>query len=146
MMQTRGRVETIADGIAAVRVEAISACGSCRSKAGCATGAAASSTRLVQVDATAAMHTGDEITLQMESGTVAGGALFGYLMPALAVLLGAIAGSVLYGSDSAAALGAGAGLVIAIIALRLGSRLLFRRTVRPSVCHPAHDSFSGDSA
>jgi sigma-E factor negative regulatory protein RseC len=134
MMETRGRIAAIANGIAEVRIAAISACGSCRSQQSCGTAAAAANTQIVRVDATPGMHTGDEISLQMEAATVAGGALLGYLMPAVSVIGGAIAGSVWFGSDVAAAVGAGLGLSLGLLALRFSNRHIFRNGLHPAVC------------
>jgi sigma-E factor negative regulatory protein RseC len=145
MISSRGRIVAIADGMAEVRVAAISACGSCRSKESCGTAAAAANTQIVRIDATPGMHAGDEISLQMEAATVAGGALLGYLMPALSVIGGAIAGSVWFGSDAAAALGAGIGLSVGLLALRFSTRRLFSNGLHPIVCGSDTNSFKGDS-
>ncbi len=141
MMETRGRIVAIADGMADVRIAAISACGSCRSQESCGT-AAAANTQIVRVDATPGMHSGDEISLQMEAATVAGGALLGYLMPALSVIGGAIAGSEWFGSDAAAALGAGIGLTLGLLALRFSNRHVFRNGLHPAVCGSSSASHS----
>jgi sigma-E factor negative regulatory protein RseC len=134
MISSRGRIVAIADGMAEVQVAAISACGSCRSKETCGTAAATANTQIVRIDATTGMHAGDEISLQMEAATVAGGALLGYLMPVLSLLGGAIAGSVWFGGDVAAALGAGIGLTLGLLALRLSNRHIFRNGLHPAVC------------
>jgi sigma-E factor negative regulatory protein RseC len=144
MMETRGRIVAIANGMADVRIAAISACGSCRSKESCGTAATASNAQIVRVDATPGMHTGDEISLQMEASTVAGGALLGYLMPALSVIGGAIAGSEWFGSDAAAAIGAGIGLSVGLLTLRLSNRHIFRNGLSPAVCGTNANSLTGD--
>lgn len=141
MMETRGRIVAVADGLAEVQIAAVSACGSCRSKSLC--GTAAGDGRVLRVAATAAMRPGDEVTLQVAAGTVASGALLGYLMPALAVLAGAVAGAQLFGSDAAAAAGAGIGLALGLAALRLSSRLILRERLHPAACRSAPDSFTG---
>jgi sigma-E factor negative regulatory protein RseC len=147
MIESRGRIVAIANGIAEVRVAAISACGSCRSKESCGTAAAASNTQIVRIDATPGMHAGDEISLQMEAATVAGGALLGYLMPALSLLGGAVSGSIWFGSDVAAAIGAGIGLTLGLLALRFSNRHIFRNGMSPAVCGTSSattNSLTGD--
>jgi sigma-E factor negative regulatory protein RseC len=144
MMATRGHIVTIANGMAEVRIAAISACGSCRSQESCGTAAAAANTQIVRVDATPGMHAGDEISLQMEAATVAGGALLGYLMPALSVVGGAIGGAVWFGSDAAAALGAGIGLALGLLTLRFTNRHIFRHGLHPAVCATNLNSLTGD--
>lgn len=143
MMEARGRIVAVADGLAEVQVAAVSACGSCRSKSLCGSAGAAGDGRVLRLAATAAMRPGDEVTLRMAAGAVVSGALLGYLMPALAVLAGAVAGAQLFGSDAAAAAGAGIGLALGLAALRLSSRTILRGRLHPAACRSAPDSSTG---
>ncbi len=137
MIETRGRILSIADGMAEVRIAAVSACGSCRSRSSCGTG----DSRVVRVEAGAAMHEGDEVALQLEESALVSGALLGYLMPALTLLGGALLATAFHGSDAAAAIGAGAGLAAGLIGLRFaagGKR-------QPAACHPLPRPSQGDT-
>jgi sigma-E factor negative regulatory protein RseC len=70
---------------------------------------------------------GDRVMLTVPAGAVLKAAALSYLIPVLAALAGAAAGNAWYG-DPGALLGAGLGLVVGMILLRLaGGRLQQRR-------------------
>src|SRR5690606_7499437 len=62
---------------------------------------------------------GDEVVLRMADGSALRGALAGYGLGAVLVLLGAMAGLAVGGGDGAAVLGAVAGLIMAFVLNRV---------------------------
>ncbi len=126
MLTTRGRVVSISKGSALVRLPAPAGCGHCGSKGACGGG----KERHVRVSAEG-LHAGDEVTLSTAEGTLSRGVLTAYLMPAVTLIAGTIAGHLTYGSDEAAVAGMGLGLVVGLLLMRL-----FGRHVPDTTCTP----------
>ncbi|MDP1536366.1 MAG: SoxR reducing system RseC family protein [Burkholderiales bacterium] len=116
MIQRSGRILSIAGGLATIRVETPSACGACGSRGACGTASAA--TVYLPVHATA--RPGDAVTLALAEGLLVRGALRVYLLPAVAMLLGAAFMSAW--GDLAAVGGALSGLGLSLIAMRMITR------------------------
>jgi len=117
MITTRGRVISIADGLALVRLPAPEGCGKCGSKGSCG-GAQERTLRLPA----GALHAGDEVTVSTTAGALSRGVFLAYVLPALSFIAGAVAGQMLYGTDEAAVSGASLGLLGGLLALRLFGR------------------------
>jgi positive regulator of sigma E activity len=109
-----GRILAIHDGRAIIRVELPAGCTSCGSRGTCASGRADSAT--VSLPVTASALPGAAVTLAIDDGSLARGALLAYLLPAVSTLAGAVA--LASGGDLAAIGGAAAGLALGLIALR----------------------------
>ncbi|MFC5301593.1 SoxR reducing system RseC family protein [Azospira restricta] len=118
--EVRGVVRRIAGGRALVAV-AETACGGCTHAGGCAAGrlAAARGPRLLTLPADAALAVGDAVCIRQCERGLALSAVLGYLVPALAMPLGAWGGAAFAGSDAGAAAGAAGGFVAALAAARL---------------------------
>jgi len=122
-----GVVQWVAGGRASVAV-ATGGCSSCGKQSACGVGklAAGRPTTLIEIDTAdhPGLRPGQQVSLELAADKVALGALLGYLLPALTLVLGAVIGQGANGSDVAAALGAGAGLALGILATRLLKPLL----------------------
>lgn len=111
MIERRGHIVSVADGIATVRVEPPSACASCGSRGACGGGA-----RMLELPAPPTARPGETVTLALPEADFLRGALLAYGLPAVATLTGAI---LLSGAgDLAAVAGALCGLGLGLIGLR----------------------------
>lgn len=119
---------------ALVRLENASACGSCGSRGSC--GSAGRAQQVIRLPLRAGTRIGDRVTLAAPSSSVALAALAGYLLPAACLLAGAVAGAVRYDSDGAAVTGAGLGLFVGLLLVRLIARFKFRRGIEAAACGP----------
>jgi sigma-E factor negative regulatory protein RseC len=117
MIVTRGRVVSIRAEEALVSLPAPEGCGKCGSRGGCA----GARERIIHLPAEG-LHAGDEVTLTTSEGALHRGVLTAYVMPAVAIIVGAVAGQILYGTDEAAVAGAGLGLAAGLVLLRLLGR------------------------
>lgn len=116
-----GRILSIRDGMAAVRVDLPSACSACGSRGGCAGGRPA----MVTVPAPDSLRVGDAVALTVDASALVGHSLIAYLMPAVATVAGALA--LASAGDAAAGAGALSGLGLALLALRVMSRRRMQR-------------------
>lgn len=128
MITARGRVISIAEGSALVRLPAPEGCGKCGSRGSCG-GAQERTLRLPA----AGLAAGDEVALATTAGALSRGIALAYLMPSALFIGGAVAGQILYGSDAAAVSGAALGLAAGLLLLRL----LGRRNCTPEF-HSLH--------
>ncbi|MEW6163816.1 MAG: SoxR reducing system RseC family protein [Pseudomonadota bacterium] len=110
MTQRSGHIVAIHGGIATVRVAAPSACASCGSRGACG------GERTIELPAPAGVRPGAAVTLAVPDADLLRGALLAYLLPAGAMLAGALA--LADAGDLAAAAGALCGLGLGLIALR----------------------------
>lgn len=124
MIEHWGMVKRVDDGRATVVVETTS-CGVCGHGGHCGIGRAAGGNQAALLDLPAAsgLRAGDFVNVGLPESGLSLTAMFGYMFPALATLVGALIGLSAGGSDAATALGAAAGfagsLVVARIALAL---------------------------
>lgn len=140
MVETRGRVIALHDGLADVRVAAASACASCRTRNVCGSG----HERSLQIPAPAHAVVGDTVSLQLPQDSFSLGMLIGYLLPAVTLLLGAALLS--SGGDAFAALGAGLGLALGLALARLlHRRLLGDRLQAVATLTCSSHPFPGDT-
>lgn len=115
MIQRPARIVAIHAGRMEVAWDPASACGSCGSKKACHGNQAE---QRLQLPAQAGLAAGDEILLGIEARALNLAALLAWLLPASALLLGAMLGQTLAGSDLAAILGAGGGLGAGLLLAR----------------------------
>ena len=115
MIQRPARIVAIHADRMEVAWDPASACGSCGSKEACHGNQAE---QRLQLPAQAGLAAGDEILLGIEARALNLAALLAWLLPASALLLGAMLGQTLAGSDLAAILGAGGGLGAGLLLAR----------------------------
>ncbi|MEF8701584.1 MAG: SoxR reducing system RseC family protein [Candidatus Accumulibacter sp. UW26] len=124
-LEARGRVVEVRDGVAEVRLPVASGCQSCRAQAVCGSGREKS----VHVAAASGLAVGDNVSLQVGETSFSLGAVIGYLLPALTLLLGAALFS--FAGDAAAVLGATIGLVSGILLVRFLDRRFLADRLQP---------------
>ncbi len=114
MIQRPARIIAIHAGHMDVAYDVASACGQCGSKKACH---GSNPEHTLQLPVQAGLAAGDEILLGIESHSLNLAALLAWLLPALTLMLGAVSGQALFGTDLAAiasaALGLAAGLMLA---------------------------------
>jgi len=137
VVESRGEVIAITNGIAEIRT-VNNACGGCKR---CGQGAE-ENIRTFRHDA-AGLQVGQSITLSLAESSLVAGAGLAYLLPALSMLAGAIAGTTIgeaYAiADAASALGAGVGLVAGLALTRLLSKSRLTRFMVPQLRCSAAD-------
>jgi len=122
MMEVAGRVVRAAKGLVWVRATEKGGCGRCDEPGGC--GAAKITEVFGKKDSVFILANrigaleGDEVRLQVEDGAPLKAALLSYGLGILLLLLGAASVSLLFPGDLGAALGALAGLIVAMAANR----------------------------
>lgn len=105
-------------------------CASCGQKKSCGVGQLAGTrpSTLIELPASEGLQAGDPVTLSLDAATIHRAALLGYLLPAILLMAGTVAGDVLaepgLSADLGAALGALAGGGIGLLLARLGARRL----------------------
>jgi sigma-E factor negative regulatory protein RseC len=127
MIERSGTILSVQDGMATIRVETPSACAGCGSR-----GACGGKDTMVRLPVAATLHAGDRVTLSMAESALTRGALRAYLLPALAVLLGAVLLAPF--GDAAAAGGALVGLGFGLFVQRILAR---RAACAPPAVTPA---------
>ena len=107
LIEHRGIVQRVENGKAIVAMET-AGCSSCSQSSGCGIGKMASgrSATLLTLPASAGIKAGDQVSIALPENRLTLTALFGYLFPAIAMLLGAWLGASQDGSDGATAIGA----------------------------------------
>lgn len=128
-----GVIQHIEGTRAIVAVSVASGCGTCAKRGGCGIGAGTRGDKsaLVDVEASPGLRPGDTVTVCVDDAGLLPAALLGYLLPAVALIAGAVAGHASDGSDGTAAIGALAGLAVGLALPRVLLRHLPR--LRPSV-------------
>ena len=129
-----GEVIRVARGVAQIRLEANAGCAGCGSRQTCASGDAAP--LLIELAVPGKVQAGARVTITMPASSLTLAALLGYLLPPVALLIGAIVANLAFGSDLAAVLGAVLGLFAGVLAARLTATLAFGRTLSPVICDP----------
>ena len=125
MIEHRGIVQSVADGKAIVAMET-TGCGSCSQGSSCGIGRLASGrpATLLTLPVSGGIKAGDLVGIALPESRVTLSALFGYLFPAFAMMLGAWLGVTLEGTDGATALGAMLGFLSALAMVRIVVGLL----------------------
>ena len=120
-----GIVETVAAGRIRIAVK-LDGCASCGHGSSCGMAALTrqQSTTSMEFAAPPGINPGDTVTLTMPANGMGRFALLGYLLPAVALVIGAALGSTIGDSDGATAIGAMLGFSIALFAARLLTRRL----------------------
>lgn len=143
LIEHAGIVQRIEGQRAIVAIET-HGCASCGHGGHCGIGQLAKGrpATLLAVPIERALQPGEPVTIALPVSQLARSALLGYLLPALAMLLGAAAGGHLLGSDLATALGALSGLALAIAAARLALHHLpgLRPSLRLISSNPSSDT------
>lgn len=131
----RGVVQSI-DGDQAIVAVAVQGCASCGQKKSCGVGQLAGSgkTSLLTLPSAPGLKPGDLVTLSIGQQAVNHAALLGYLLPAVLVVIGSVAGDAIGGSDLAAAAGALIGLTVGLTISRI-IPALFRSAAAPLSLH-----------
>lgn len=121
----RAIVQRVHEGKAIVAMET-AGCSSCGQGANCSIGRLAGGrpATLVALPTELPLRPGDEVRVVLSAARVNRSALLGYFFPALAMLAGAGLGAAVDGRDLAAAIGAIAGLLLALAVTRVLSALL----------------------
>ncbi len=100
-----------------------SGCGGCAHGSSCGLGklskGGAQAATLLELKNDQALAPGDHVTLHYPTSHLTITTLFGYLMPALALILGSGIGMNLYNTDQAAALGAVIGFLLSLVFARI---------------------------
>lgn len=121
-----GIVQAIADGRASIAIET-SGCKRCSHGSACGISRMVGEPRNITVltlEAPPHLRVGELVQVRLPESRVTLGALFGYLFPAIALLVGAGFGAALEGSDGGTALGAMAGFLAALTLARIGASAL----------------------
>lgn len=132
----RAIVRSLDGGEALVEVES-GGCGRCHEKGGCGgqqlTQMFCGGAKTYRVDNPAGANVGDRVTIAIAEGSVRRTANLAYGIPLTAAIIGAAVGSSL-GGDPGAILGAGFGLVLALLYVRFRSQRDARNiTERPYI-------------
>ncbi len=107
----------------------VSGCGRCHEAGGCGSSLLTQSLRpakfrLYRLPNCIGASVGDHVILSVPEGAVLRASLLAYLMPILLLIGGAALGMALDGQDSAALSGAGIGLLLGLLGLRMQHRLV----------------------
>jgi len=129
----RGEVISVVHDRALVRLEPAPGCSACGNRGSCGSGDA--KPRLIEMVTPAHAQAGDIVTVSIPAASLSLAAMLGYLLPPVALLVGAIAAAQLYSSDLAAVIGAALGLAAGVLAARLASRLAFGNVAALATCH-----------
>lgn len=134
IIEHRGIVQRVEDGMALVAMET-AGCGSCKQSSSCGIGQLASgrAATLLTLPASGDLKPGDLVSIALPESRITLSALFGYLFPALAMLLGAWIGVSLEGTDGATALGAIVGFLGAMATVRIVIALFPRLMPAPQL-------------
>lgn len=121
LVEHRGVIRRIQDGRAVVAMDT-GGCRSCGHGASCGIGKIAGDrpATLLSLQSSPGLKVGDIVAVTLSERRLNRSALFGYLMPAVGMLVGAWVGQALVGSDGASAAGACLGLCGALFVGRLG--------------------------
>lgn len=116
MTETEATVVALQGDEAVVRTEKQGGCGRCHEPGGCGGQSLSqmfcAKPREYALLNTIAAEVGDKVVLGVPDGVLNRTALLAYVLPVVGVLLGAIGGRALAGSDSAAVVGAAVGLLL----------------------------------
>lgn len=99
-----GEVVRFSQGRAQIRLEPNAGCAGCGSRHTCASGDAAP--LMIELAMPGDVQPGERVTVAMPAASLTLAALLGYLLPPVALLIGAIVANLAFGSDLAAVLGA----------------------------------------
>lgn len=134
MIQHSAVVQFVRNGRATIAVST-DGCSSCGHSSGCGLSRLvkndADATALMVVDAEEGIHAGDQVTLQLAPEHMTYTVLLGYLFPTLALLVGSGVAMEVFQTDGAAALGAIAGFLIALLLARLAVPVVSRMMPAP---------------
>ena len=131
-IERRGEVVGFAHGMAQVRIEPASACSACGSRRTCSSGQ--STGQVINLSLSGYHQIGDQIAVAMPASSLTLAALIGYLLPPVALLIGALIAATCFAGDAAAVLGAGLGFSAGLLLVRLISNHSFGRGLASFAC------------
>lgn len=121
-----------------VRIQPEAACGACSQRSHC------HAERLIEIERPADARPGDEVTVGLPSTDLTLAALCAYLLPAAALIVGAVLGEMLAGTPGSMA-GAVIGLLLALALSRwISLRHLHPEPVLTACTHPDSTANSGE--
>jgi len=125
VIEHRGIVQRVEGGKAIVALDT-AGCGACGHESACGIGQLAKgrAASLITLQILSGIKAGDRVNITLRESCLTVFALIGYLFPVLTMLVGAWIGVLLDGSDGAAAVGAMAGFLIALVMVRMTILLL----------------------
>ena len=131
MIEHSAVVQFVRNGRATIAVNT-DGCSSCGHSSGCGLSKLSKGdpTAMMEVDADG-MVAGDQVTLQLPSEHMTYTVLLGYLFPTLALLVGSGVAMEIFQTDGAAALGAIAGFLLALLIARLAVPFVLRLMPAP---------------
>ncbi len=135
----RGEVISIVHDRALIRLEPAPGCGACGNRGSCDSGDAKS--RLIEMAMPEKAQAGDIVTVNIPAASLSLAAMLGYLLPPVAMLVGAIVAEQLYSRDLAAVAGAALGLCAGVLVARLVSRFVFGNVATLAACHSDTTTF-----
>lgn len=122
-------LETLPEGKVAVRIRRSEACGSCEAKGACAAFGGKTEDVTLVVENTLEAETGDEVVLELTEAAVIKASAAVYLIPAVNLILGGLAGVAIADflhtdKDAATLLGAALGLLLGLVVSgRIGGKM-----------------------
>ena len=123
MIETTARVVSADNGKVLVEASARSGCGGCQSRSVCGVSGLgkyfSSNRKPIAVKCDAPVRAGDELQLSMDEGDMLKAGLLAYLLPSVLALAGAGITSSYGMGDAGAVLGAAAGVMAGLLAVRL---------------------------
>lgn len=129
MIEEKGVVVGIEQGMATVEVGRTSSCGSCKAGGGCGSSVLAKAMGArdprIQVIDHLKLHVGEQVVIGLKERALLSGAGLVYLLPLMTFFIGALFAQGLWGgSDVVAVLGGALGLILGLfVARRLSSRM-----------------------
>lgn len=130
MIERKGTVVSAQGNLLQVKITAESTCASCGHRGQC------NPDQLVEIPLVPNALPGDEVTLSVDGGTLCASACAAYLLPAFAMLVGALAVEGMGYGTGASIVGAFVGLFGGLIGGRLISKYFIDGSVAPSIAHP----------
>jgi sigma-E factor negative regulatory protein RseC len=121
MLKENAMVVSNSHGLAKVAIARSEACGSCPAKSMCSTGTG--NINILEVRNPVDARPGEKVVIELRPATLVKATAMLYLLPAIAMVMGATIGWLRAGSDLGAMAGALAGLVIAFLFLYIHGRM-----------------------
>ena len=131
----RGEVVRIVRDRAQIRLEPSPGCAVCGNRGRCASGEA--KPQMIEMALPAYAQAGDAVAVAIPAGSLTRAAMLGYLLPPVAMLIGAITAEQFFLNELAAVIGAALGLAAGVLAARLISHFAFGNVAALASCHPA---------
>lgn len=133
MIEHEGIVRSVTNGMAVISVQT-DGCGGCGHRSGCSMGRLAGGARRAEMTLAVGenVQPGSRVVLSLPLGRARLAGLVAYLVPSLALMVGAGIGNAGFGSDGATAIGALIGLLSGLLAGRIMPAWMPLPTVLPA--------------